>query len=133
MARTECYAVPGAHSVIDTIREDGLTFCMGHTEAEVLARYPGAVRMTQAAWHEAQVALQAAEPLVWEPTTEEQYTESLEVLPPAYWHDGVFCVGEPMDHSYATGRPRFTTYREIHGAYTVASRPMTIAEVKELP
>jgi len=127
---TEVYAVPGQNSIIDTINPDtGLTSVYGRTEADVLEREPGAVRMTWEAWQAAAVARQQT-PIRWEITTERKYQEMLEVLPPAYWSGGAFLVGEPWDHCMATGRPRFAAYVERSGRYYTANRPVTMTELK---
>jgi len=131
-AQPDVYAVPGRSSIIDTINPStGRTAICGHTEAEVRAREPRAVRMTYADWQAAAVARQQG-PIVWEATTREQYHEMLEILPPAVWIGGAFMVGEPMDHCFATGRPRFSAYwQRSGGEYVTASRPLTVAEFKK--
>jgi hypothetical protein len=128
------YAVPGAHNVIDTINEaTGQTTINGHTFEQVLAREPLAKLFTWEEWRATQIERQQT-PITWEPTTEEKYNEMLNVLPPEFWRMGLFLVGEPYDHDYATGAPRFTAYWErrkssVHYVrYSVASRPITIAE-----
>lgn len=128
---TEVYAIPGKNHIIDAIDPaTGLTMINGHTEEQVKAREPQAERMTYEAWQAAAVARQQT-PITWGPTTREQYHEMLGILPPAFWKGGVFCVGEPTDHDFATGRPRFATYRYHGGEYQVASRPLTRAEAAE--
>lgn len=140
---TEVYAVPGAHSLIDVIDPStGLTWVNGHTEAEVQARDPLAVRMAWADWQRAESASQRT-PITWERSTHAKYHEMLNILPPAAWIGGAFLVGEPYDHDVMTGQPRFQGYWERVGpgdrggwdargalyVYLVASRPMTIAEL----
>jgi hypothetical protein len=62
----------------------------------------------------------------------------LGILPPAFWEFGLFLVGEPYDHDCATGAPRFTAYWErrrtsvYYVRYSVASRPITIAEAQAI-
>jgi hypothetical protein len=130
---TDCYAVPGAGSIIDVIdpRTD-LTWCYQKTAADIAAQEPGAVRMTIEEWTTAQAARQRT-PWAWEPSTAERYQDMLDVLPPAYWQGGVFAVGEPADHDAGTGRPRYDAYRQQGDRYFVSTRPVTIAELKAGP
>jgi len=132
MIDTDCYAVPGENHIIATINaETGLTRICGHTEAEVLAREPGAVRMAFGDFLSAMAERQET-PIVWVETTAKTYHDMLEVLPPAFWQGGLFLVGEPTDHSARTGQSRFQAYREDAGArYFASSRPLTIAEAKK--
>jgi len=128
---TEVYAVPGKQNIIDNINPvTGLTQCYGETEAELQARYPGAVRMLWEDWQRDASARQHT-PIVWEPSTAEQYHDMLNILPPAMWIGGAFLVGEPMDHDLSTGEPRFTAYLSTRAnAFFVASRPLTRAELR---
>lgn len=127
----DVYAIPGKASIIDQINPaTGRTCILGQTEAEVRAREPRAVRMTWDAWQAAAVARQQT-PIAWEATTAAQYDEMLNVLPPAAWIGGAFLVGEACDHCLQTGRPRFEAYWQRGGAYLVASRPITIAELRQ--
>ena len=126
---SEVWAVPGENHIIDTINPStGLTTIFGKDAATVLAQEPNAVRMTWEAWRTEASARQQT-PIHWEPTTEQQYREMLNVLPPAKWIGGAFLVGEPWDHDFATGRPRFAAYWHRHDAYLVASRPLTRIEL----
>jgi len=126
----DVYAIPGQASIIDQIiPATGLTAMFGHTAEQVQARYPAAVRMSWAEWQAAAVARQQA-PIVWQLTTAERYDEMLNVLPPAAWIGGAFLVGEPIDHCFATGRPRFEAYWQQGRTYLVSSRPITIAELR---
>jgi hypothetical protein len=130
----EVYAVPGAHSIIDTINPDtGRTRYCGHTEADVLAREPGAVRMTWQAWKDAMIARQRT-PITWALTTRETYEYMLNVLPPIDWWGGAFLVGEPMDHDVLTGQPRYEAFAERGlsdpRSYYASSRPLTRAELR---
>lgn len=128
--QSDVYAVPGRHSIIDTINpQTGLTAICGHTAAQVQAREPLAVRMTWDAWTAAAIARQSS-PIVWLSTTADRYDEMLNVLPPAMWRGGAFLVGEPMDHDVATGRARYSAYWQRGGAYFEASRPITVAEMR---
>ena len=127
----EVWAVPGQNSIIDEIDVNGLTKVYGKDAAAVLADEPAAVRMTWEAWRAAAVARQNAIAIAWEPSTQEQYDEMLNVLPPIDFDGYSFLVGEPSDHSFETGRPRFAAYRFIDDRYEVASRPLTRAELRE--
>jgi hypothetical protein len=129
-AFTELYAVPGADSMIDGINpQTGRTFIQHETEAEIVARYPGAVRMTWDAYQAAKIARQQT-PITWAPTTQAHYDEMLNVLPPAAMWEGAFLVGEPSDHCAATGRPRYEACWQRGDAYFVGSRPMTRPELR---
>lgn len=119
------YAVPGAHNIIDTINEaTGLTSINGQTFEEIRAREPRAILYTWDEWRAVQIERQHT-PITWEPTTADQYRRMLEILPPAFWEFGLFLVGEPMDHDYASGEPRFTAYWHRGNRYLTASRPVT--------
>lgn len=126
--KDEIYAVPGEHNIIDEINPNtGLTCVFGHTEAQVLARDPKAVRMLWKDWAAWKATTQNT-PITWAPCTPAKYHEMLGVLPPARWRGGMFLVGEPMDHSISTGQPRYSAYWHRNGFFFVASRPLTSAE-----
>jgi len=128
----EVYAVPGSHTIVDAIHpETGLTQAFGQTEAEVIARVPGAVRMTWETFQASQIARQQT-PITWQATTEDVYNERLDVLPPIMLGSGAFLVSEPCDHCHATGRPRYEAYWHRGAAYLVSSRPMTIPELRAI-
>lgn len=125
------YAVPGAQNIIDTIDPvTNLTSCFGRTAAEVAEREPLAVRMT---WDEflSAAAERQHTTITWMPSSQADYLDMLNVLPPAMWIGGAFLVGEPTDHDMSNGAPRFAAYWERHGAYYVANRPLTRAELRE--
>ena len=127
---TECYAIPGANSLIDVINpQTELTWCLGQTAAEVAEREPQAVRMRIEDWCADKAARQRT-PITWEPTTASTYEEMLNVLPPAAWLQGAFLVGEPTDHDAGSGQPRYHAYRCVGQRYESASRPLTRAEFK---
>jgi hypothetical protein len=129
---TEVYAVPGSRSIVDAIDpETGLTLFCQETAEQIRISHPDAVRMSFEAW-QAAASEQQRTPIEWLDTTADQYHEMLNVLPPAFWANGLFLVGEPTDHDALTGRPRFSAYRQIGDAYAEASRPVTIAEAREL-
>jgi hypothetical protein len=128
----DCWAVPGANSIIDVIHPvTGRTWINGNTPAEMLAREPRAVRMVLSDWLAEKAARQQT-PITWTQTTEATYREMLDVLPPAAWVAGYFLVGEPTDHCAATGAPRFQGYRETAGRYFASSRPITLAELRAI-
>ena len=128
---TEVWAIPGENCIIDTINPDtGLTSVYGKDADAVLASEPKAVRMTWEAWR-AEASARQQTPIRWELTTGRKYQEMLEVLPPALWIGGAFLVGEPWDHDFATGAPRFAAYVERSGRYYTASRPLTAAELRK--
>lgn len=123
------YAVPGEQSIIDVVRQDGLSGVYGETLDELRLRYPNAVRMAWADWQAQAVARQQT-PILWEPSTAEKYNEMLEVLPPLAWSRGAFLVGEAYDHDIATGRARYQAYRQVGPRYFASSRPLTILELR---
>lgn len=124
------FAVPGnTRSIIDTVRADGRSAVYGETLEQIQRRNPGAVRMPWSEWQTAAIAAQVT-PITWEPSTEAQYFEMLNVLPPIGWTNGAFCVGEASDHCVKTGRPRYTAYRQIGDRFLVSSRPVTLAEFR---
>lgn len=126
------YAVPGHHNVIDTIVDaTGLTSINGETFEQVRERYPLAQLYTWEEWRAVQMERQHT-PIEWELSTFERYREMLEILPPAFWRRGLFLVGEPMDHDYGTGQPRYSAYWQRGDRYLTASRPITIAEAESI-
>lgn len=132
---THVYAVPGKPWIIDTINADtGLTRICGHTEADVLADEPLAVRISWEDWQQAR-SIDQRTPIVWSATSAKTYRYMLDVLPPALWIGGAFLVGEPTDHDALTGQPRFAAYW-MRGSspdfnyYLSASRPLTCAELR---
>jgi hypothetical protein len=127
---THVFAVPGEQSIIDSADPDtGIGGYSGETLDQIRQRYPGAVLMDWADWTAAASARQQT-PIVWEPTTHAQYMRMLEVLPPIDWSGGAFLVGEPSDHDFATGRPRYQAFREQGGQCFASSRPLTRAELR---
>jgi hypothetical protein len=126
----ELWAVPGVNHIIDQIDPiTGLTAINGKDAAAVLAAEPLAVRMTWEDWREAASARQLT-PITWSEVSEALYEQMLECLPPAFYKGGAFLVGEPADHCFATGSPRFDAFRHVGASYYGASRPLTIAEMK---
>lgn len=126
----EVYAVPGENHIIDMIHPvTGLTIYGGRDEASVKETYPGAVRMPYETWRAEAIASQDT-PIVWQTTDEKSYIDMLEVLPPALWIGGAFLVGEPCDHSYATGAPRFQGFWHRGTEYLCSNRPITRAELR---
>jgi hypothetical protein len=125
---TECYAVPGADTLIDMIHPaTGLTCIYGRTLDDVRREYPTAERMTYEAWAAAKAERQNC-PFTWESTAESHYDEMLECLPPACLRGNGFLVGEPWDHETLTGAPRFQAFRRSRGLCYVATRPLTRKE-----
>ena len=130
----ECFAVPGADWMIDCINPaTGRTAIYGKTleDCRQDPDYAGAERMTIDEFCRSKAALQDV-PITWTETTEDRFDEMFEVLPPAYYHDSGFLVGEPYDHHAMTGRPRYQAYRRVGTRYEVANRPMTIQEFRIL-
>lgn len=127
---SEVYAVPGENSIIDMIHPvTGLTVYGGRDAASVQEAYPGAVRMSYETWRAEAIARQTT-PIVWQTTDAKSYEEMLNVLPPALWIGGAFLVGEPCDHDYATGAPRFQAFWHRGASYVCSDRPITRAELR---
>lgn len=132
---SEVWAVPGENHIIDMINpETGLTAVYAKDAETVLRDNPNAVRMKWEDWRKAASERQQT-PIRWEPSTYAKYREMLEVLPPAFWRWGLFLVGEPYDHDFATGQPRFQAYRKRGSdscgyRYYVSSRPITVMEAR---
>lgn len=131
------FAVPGEACIIDTVKADGRTTINNETLAEVQQRYPTAVLMPWETWRAEQAAKQDT-PIKWEPCSVRKFYEMLEVLPPIDWNPASgFLVGEPTDHSFSTGQPRYQAYR-LHGEggpferYFVSSRPLTREEWRKV-
>ncbi len=130
MTFDEVWAVPGKDHIIDVIDPGtGRTRTCGKDADEVLRNDPNAVRMTWEAWQTA-AAERQNQPIRWLRSDEHTYRDMLEVLPPAFWRGGAFLVGEPTDHCFRTGAPRFAAYWTRNGIYLVASRPLTVAEIR---
>jgi hypothetical protein len=94
------------------------------------ATYGPIVPMSWEDWRQGAIAAQAAVIACWEPCDPEHANEMLEVLPPIAWDGGSFCVGEPDDHDFATGRPRYIAYRQHATSAFRSSRPVTVAELQ---
>lgn len=126
---THAFIVPGKPWVIDMVDPTtGLTLHNRQTLAQVRAdRYPEAVLVNLDEWQQERGAEQDS-PVTWEETTEQQYMEMLNVLPPAFWHGGLFLVGEPSDHHAVTGAARFHAYWQRGRRFFAASRPVTRKE-----
>ena len=79
-------------------------------------------------------------PIEWIATTKEWYLNMLGALPPIDFNGHDFLVGEPSDHDFGNGRPRYSAYRvvetcnkKLYQFYFVSSRPITRPEFhKEL-
>jgi hypothetical protein len=125
---TDCFAVPGAFSMIDTVHAlTGRGFWSGETLEQVQARHPGAVQMPIEEWKAAKGALQD-QPVTWIPVTKEHYEDMLNVLPPERMARGAFLVGEPADHHAVSGMPRYAMLRRGSDSHQESSRPVTVAE-----
>jgi hypothetical protein len=122
------YAVPGAGNIIDVINPvTGRSWYYGKDLAAVQAEYPGAQVVNVAEWC-AEKARRQDTPIEWLQTTEEQWWEMLEVLPPAAMFGNGFLVGEASDHHAGNGQPRFQAYIKRAGQHYAATRPMTRKE-----
>jgi hypothetical protein len=137
---TEGYAVPGDKHIIDAIDpRSGLTIHFQKSHATILAEYPTAEKINLEEWQTA-MATEQHTPIEWIATTKEWYWDMLGALPPIDFNGKDFLVGEPSDHDFGNGRPRYSAYRvvetcskELYQFYFVSSRPLTRPEFhKEL-
>lgn len=129
---TMAFAEPGAHNLIDLINPiTNRSAINGESLEEIRKRYPTAEIVNVEEWCKAKAARQDT-PIEWHDTTKEKYWEMLEVLPPAFMQGNYFLVGEPCDHHAITGRSRYQAFGQIGERYIVASRPMTVLELKAL-
>lgn len=126
-----CIASKAEGNMIDLIHPDtGLTVCFSKTLEQVQKEYPDAEVMTVDAFCQWKAEQQHA-PIAWNATTEEEYNNMLNCLPPALWLGRAFLMGEPWDHDASNGQPRFAAYRVLNdGTCQVASRPMTRTEFR---
>jgi len=81
---------------------------------------------------------ESGQAIEWEPTTEEWYWYSLEVLPPeVYGAHGSFLVGEPMSHRTCTVlkgfRPTYAGFIQMGEKFFTTSEAVTVAEFKAMP
>ena len=135
---TEGYAVPGDKHIIDAIDpRSGLTIHFQQSHATILAEYPTAEKINLEEWQTA-IATEQRTPIEWIATTKEWYLNMLGALPPIDFNGHDFLVGEPSDHDFGNGRPRYSGYRlacdkDLYQLYFVSSRPITRPEFhKEL-
>ena len=128
---TEAFAVPGSDTMIDLLHPvTGRSTINGQSLEEIRQRYPNAEIVNVEVFLAAKAARQDS-PIEWSETTEERYDDMLNCLPPAFYGNGGFLVGEPWDHHATSGQPRYQAFRCTGGKYYVASRPMTRAEFKD--
>ena len=130
------FAEPGEDTIIDAVHpETGRSCIRDETLEQIRLHYPTAELVEWEHWRQARAAEQDT-PITWLPDSQEHYEEMLCVLPPAAWRKGLlggamFLVGEPADHSLATGKPRYDAYFEdASGDYSRSSRPITLAEFR---
>jgi len=124
----ECFAEPGESNIVDWINPHTKKgWYSNETLEQVKLRYPKAEIVDFKKWIEAKAGKQHT-PIAWCLSTEEQYDEMLNVLPPAAFHRGGFLVGEPDDHDCTSGQPRYTAYRRYGDKFYKANRPMTCKE-----
>ena len=129
---TEAYAVPGEDSIIDVINPaNGLTSVYRETLEQIRERYPKAERVNLDEFCQQKAARQDT-PIEWLASTEEQYNDMLNCLPPAAYLSHAFLVGEPYDHHATSGRPRYACYAQVGKRFSVSSRPITVKEFKQL-
>jgi len=127
----ECFASKSRGTVIDVIHPDtGLTLIYGKSLADCRDEYPDAERTTLDAFCAWKAEAQRT-PIEWSESSEDDYHDMMNVLPPALMVAGGFLVGEPWDHDALSGKPRYQAFRHRSGRYEVASRPMTRDEFRE--
>ena len=127
----DCFASKKDGTIIDVIfPPTGKTLINGKTLEDCKKEHPDAEKMTVDEFCEWKASKQRT-PISWSETTEAEYWEMLEVLPPAIYGRGGFMVGEAYDHDALTDQPRYAAYRNRGDVYEKASRPLTIAEYKE--
>ncbi len=125
-----CYASRAQSMIIDVLHPaTGKTVCYNKTIDEVRCEYPDAEEMFVDDFCDWK-AEQQRTPIEWELSTEEQYDEMLNCLPPELWIGGAFLVGEPYDHDAGNGQPRFTAFKMRWGQAYQANRPLTKAEFR---
>jgi hypothetical protein len=126
-----CVVSKSKGTMIDVLHPNtGLTFFYGKTVEECRNKYPEAEEMGVEEFCQWKASQQRTQ-ITWEETTEARFYEMLNVLPPALWESGGFLVGEPYDHDYGNGQPRYSAYRLKNGRYETGSRPMTKAEYRK--
>lgn len=131
MTTEDVFAVPGEGQIVDLVRPDGRGAYSGEALDAIRLRYPGAIRMPFDAWL-AWKAAQQDTPITWHQTTHDAYDRALGELPPIDWTDHGFLIGEPTDHSAATGAPRYQAYRvTAAGQHFLSNRPLTRREWRE--
>lgn len=127
-----CFAEPEQHNIIDTIdAASGLGHFSQETLEQIRLRYPQAERMRLEDFCAAKAARQDAAG-EWQETTVERYDEMLCVLPTAFMRNGVFLVGEPVDHHARTGEPRFECFKTDGIKYWFYTKPMTRDVAREV-
>lgn len=127
---TRAFAEPDAGNIIDAIHPaTNLGLWSGETLEQIRLRYPRAEIVNMDDWMDAKAARQNV-PVIWDETTEDEYMQMLECLPPAFWNGDTFAVGELDDHDARTGAPRFRAYRKTGERCFRSSRPMTVKELR---
>jgi hypothetical protein len=125
---THCFARLDDSHIIDAVNpETGAGLYGGKTLAETQAERPGAELLTLAEWQAHRGGIQRG-PIMWETTTEEEYNDMMNVLPPAAYGPGAFLVGEPADHEADSGKPRYQAYRSRGLLFERSNRPLTRSE-----
>lgn len=132
MACTHVFVSADRDTAIDAINpETGRSWYAGETLEQIQARYPGASIMS---WDEYEAAKWAKEntPVKWVRISQARYDDLFECLPPRAVARSAFMVGEPTDHYGNGGSARFQACKEQRGRYYASSRPLTVAEFREL-
>ena len=134
--RCFAYNAPGSGWIVVDLIDPatGKTGIYESTLDEIRQRHPDAEEMDLDEVLSRRAAQQDT-PITWEPTTRERFDEMMNVLPPvAPWGDlsKGFLVGEAYDHHATTGRARYQAFRKIGPDYFQSSRPLTVAEWREV-
>lgn len=126
-----CFCVPGEWSIIDMVRADGRSHIQGETLEQVRQRYPGAIVKPIDEFC-AEKAKAQDTPIEWTETTEDRFENMLGCVPPALMLGGGFLVGEAFDHHAGSGRPRYSAFVQRGDKFFASSRPLTVAEFREV-
>jgi len=115
--------------IIDTVTSAGRSMVFGETLDEIRVRYPDAQEMDEGELVTWKSSVQHT-PIAWAEISGDKYEEMLCILPPAAQSSAGFLVGEPMDHDFSTGEPRYTAFRQDGTRYYESSRPITRREFR---
>lgn len=76
------------------------------------------------------------EPVKWSSIEDDDYYEKMNCLPPALTQSYGFLLGEPQDHHFVSGKPRFAAFLRLGtgnlARFLRSSRPLTASEFVQL-